>query len=226
MKILLAEDERDLARAIQVILEKQDYLLDVVYDGHDAYDYASLSDYDGMIFDIMMPKMSGTKVVKKLREEGNQTPILFLTAKSEIEDKIEGLDIGADDYLTKPFDMGELLARIRAMTRRKTVLSAQIIEYGDLTLNKDVRTLANDSEEIKLANKEFQIMTLLMENPERLFSAEQLLEKIWGLESDIEINSVWVHISNLRKKLNEISSNVAVVATRGAGYSLETDYSD
>lgn len=226
MRLLLAEDEEDLARAIQVILEKQDYVVDVVFDGQDAYDYAELSDYDGMILDIMMPKMSGTEVVKKIRANGDQTPILFLTAKSGIEDRIEGLDMGADDYLTKPFDMGELLARIRAMTRRKTVLEAKVSEYGDLRLNKDTRTLANSHGEIKLANKEFQIMSLLMDNPERLFSAEQFMEKIWGLDSDVEINSVWVHISNLRKKLSDIHSNVSVVATRGAGYALEVDSND
>lgn len=227
MHILLAEDEKELARAIQVILEKQGYLVDVVHDGQDAYDYASLSDYDGMIFDIMMPRLSGVDAVKRLRAEGSQVPILLLTAKSAVEDRIEGLDSGADDYLTKPFAMGELLARVRAMTRRKTVLAADVVRFGDLELDRESRALRRDTgketSEMKLANKEFQIMELLMENPRRLFSAEQMLEKFWGLEADVETNSIWVHISNLRKKLTALDSSVRIVATRGAGYSLEEE---
>lgn len=221
MRILLAEDEKELARAVQVILEKQDYLVDVVHDGQDAYDYANLAEYDGMIFDIMMPKISGVEVVKKLREEGSQVPILLLTAKSAVEDRIDGLDSGADDYLTKPFSMGELLARVRAMTRRKSIFVADILSFGDLKLDRETRTLSCKDKEVKLANKEFQIMELLIENPHRLFSADQLLEKIGGFESDVEMNSIWVHISNMRKKLALLQSSVRIVATRGAGYSLE-----
>lgn len=221
MRILLAEDEKELARAVQVILEKQDYLVDVVHDGQDAYDYANLAEYDGMIFDIMMPKISGVEVVRKLREEGSQVPILLLTAKSAVEDRIDGLDSGADDYLTKPFSMGELLARVRAMTRRKSIFVADILSFGDLKLDRETRTLSCKGKEVKLANKEFQIIELLIENPHRLFSADQLLEKIWGFESDVEMNSIWVHISNMRKKLALLQSSVRIVATRGAGYSLE-----
>lgn len=224
MQLLLAEDEKDLARAVEVILTKQGYVVDVVHDGQDAYEYATLSDYDGLILDIMMPKMSGVEVVEKLRVEGSQVPILLLTAKSAVDDRIEGLDAGADDYLTKPFNMGELLARVRAMTRRKAVFVADVLHFGDLSLDKPMRQLSCQSNEVKLANKEFQILELLMENPQQIFSADQMLEKIWGWDSEVETNSIWVHISNLRKKLQSLESNVKIVATRGAGYSLEESH--
>lgn len=221
MQLLLAEDELDLARAIEVILTKQGYLVDVVHDGEDAYQYAQLSQYDGIILDIMMPKLSGIEVLTKLRATGSQVPILLLTAKSAVDDRIEGLDAGADDYLTKPFNMGELLARVRAMTRRKAVFIADVITFGDISLDKQLRQLSTQDSDVKLANKEFQILEILMETPQMIFSAEQLLEKIWGLDSDVETNSIWVHISNLRKKLQGLHSNVKIIATRGAGYSLE-----
>lgn len=224
MQLLLAEDEKDLARAVEVILTKQGFVVDVVHDGQDAYEYATLSDYDGLILDIMMPKMSGVDVVEKLRGEGSHVPILLLTAKSAVDDRIEGLDAGADDYLTKPFNMGELLARVRAMTRRKAVFVADVLHFGDLSLDKQMRQLSCQSNEVKLANKEFQILELLMENPQQIFSADQMLEKIWGWDSEVEINSIWVHISNLRKKLQSLESHVKIVATRGAGYSLEESH--
>lgn len=224
MQLLLAEDEKDLARAVEVILTKQGFVVDVVHDGQDAYEYATLSDYDGLILDIMMPKMSGVDVVEKLRGEGSHVPILLLTAKSAVDDRIEGLDAGADDYLTKPFNMGELLARVRAMTRRKAVFVADVLHFGDLSLDKQMRQLSCQSNEVKLANKEFQILELLMENPQQIFSADQMLEKIWGWDSEAETNSIWVHISNLRKKLQSLESHVKIVATRGAGYSLEESH--
>lgn len=206
MRLLLAEDEQELARAIQVILENQGYAVDSVHDGEEAYEYASLADYEGIILDIMMPKLSGLEVLDKLRNEGHQTPILLLTAKSAIEDRIEGLDLGADDYLTKPFAMGELLARVRAMTRRKTILQAKILTFEDLQLNCETIRISNGKEELKLSNKEFQILQLLIENPTQLFSAEQMIERIWGLDSEIEMNSIWVHLSNVRKKIGAAES--------------------
>ncbi|MBT2732541.1 response regulator transcription factor [Carnobacterium sp. ISL-102] len=221
MRLLIAEDEQELARAIQVILENEGYLVDIVHDGKEAYEYASLVDYDGLILDIMMPKLSGLEVLEKLRKESKQIPILLLTAKSAIDDRIGGLDLGADDYLTKPFAMGELLARIRAMTRRKTVLQAKIVTFEDLELNSDSIHISNGKQEMKLSNKEFQILQLLMENPKQLFSAEQLIERIWGWDANIEMNSIWVHLSNLRKKLATLEVHVRIVATRGVGYSLE-----
>lgn len=224
MKLLIAEDEQELARAIQVILEKQGYIVDSVYDGEEAYEYASLAEYDGIILDIMMPKLTGLDVLEKLRQAGSQTPILLLTAKSAIDDRINGLDLGADDYLTKPFAMGELLARVRAMTRRKTILQAKVLQFEDLQLNCDTLRMNNGEDEAKLANKEFQILQLLMENPKQLFSAEQMIERIWGLEADVEMNSIWVHLSNLRKKLNALEVHVNIVAVRGVGYSLEATH--
>lgn len=224
MKLLIAEDEQELARAIQVILEKQGYIVDSVYDGEEAYEYASLAEYDGIILDIMMPKLTGLEVLEKLRQAGSQTPILLLTAKSAIDDRINGLDLGADDYLTKPFAMGELLARVRAMTRRKTILQAKVLQFEELQLNCDTLRMNNGEDEAKLANKEFQILQLLMENPKQLFSAEQMIERIWGLEADVEMNSIWVHLSNLRKKLNALEVHVNIVAVRGVGYSLEATH--
>lgn len=221
MRLLLADDEQELVRAIQVILESQGYSVDSVYDGKDAYEYAALAEYDGIILDIMMPTFSGLEVLEKLRKEGKQTPVLLLTAKSTIEDRIDGLDLGADDYLTKPFAMGELLARVRAMTRRKTILQSKILTFEDLKLDSDIMRISKDKEELKLANKEFQILQLLMKNPKQLFSAEQMIEQIWGWDTDIEMNSIWVHLSNLRKKLVRLDVHVKIVATRGVGYSLE-----
>ena len=221
MRLLLADDEQELVRAIQVILESQGYTVDSVYDGKDAYEYADLAEYDGIILDIMMPTYSGLEVLEKLRKEGKQTPVLLLTAKSTIEDRIDGLDLGADDYLTKPFAMGELLARVRAMTRRKTILQSKILTFEDLKLDSDIMRISKDKEELKLANKEFQILQLLMKNPKQLFSAEQMIEQIWGWDTDIEMNSIWVHLRNLRKKLVRLDVHVKIVATRGVGYSLE-----
>ncbi|WP_313468174.1 response regulator transcription factor [Carnobacterium sp.] len=223
MRLLLAEDEQELARAVQVILENQGYSVDIVYDGQDAYDYASLAEYDGMILDIMMPKLTGLEVLDRLRKDGKQLPILLLTAKSAVGDRIEGLDSGADDYLTKPFAMGELVARVRAMTRRKTVLQPRILTFEDLLLDCDAVRISNGKDEVKLSNKEFQILQLLMENPRQIFSAEQLIERIWGLDTDIEMNSIWVHLSNVRKKLSALNVHVKIVATRGVGYALEEE---
>lgn len=223
MRLLLAEDEQELARAVQVILENQGYSVDIVYDGQDAYDYASLAEYDGMILDIMMPKLTGLEVLDRLRKDGKQLPILLLTAKSAVGDRIEGLDSGADDYLTKPFAMGELVARVRAMTRRKTVLQPRILTFEDLLLDCDAVRISNGKDEVKLSNKEFQILQLLMENPKQIFSAEQLIERIWGLDTDIEMNSIWVHLSNVRKKLSALNVHVKIVATRSVGYALEED---
>lgn len=223
MRLLLAEDEQELARAVQVILENQGYSVDIVYDGQDAYDYASLAEYDGMILDIMMPKLTGLEVLDRLRKDGKQLPILLLTAKSAVGDRIEGLDSGADDYLTKPFAMGELVARVRAMTRRKTVLQPRILTFEDLLLDCDAVRISNGKDEVKLSNKEFQILQLLMENPKQIFSAEQLIERIWGLDTDIEMNSIWVHLSNVRKKLTALGVHVKIVATRSVGYALEED---
>lgn len=220
MKILLAEDERSLSRALIKILEKNNYNADAVYNGEDALTYLQSSNYDAAILDIMMPKMDGITVLKKLRAGGNTVPVIMLTAKSEIDDKVLGLDSGANDYLTKPFDTKELLARIRAMTRTQEATNSKIC-FGNITLDRASFELSSPSGSFRLANKEFQIMELFMSHPQHLFPTERLMERIWGYDSDAEINVVWVYISYLRKKLNALQANIQIKATRNAGYSLE-----
>lgn len=221
MRLLLAEDEKMLSDALVTMLQHNNYSVDAVYDGQEALDYLESVDYDGAILDIMMPKMDGITVLKKIRAQGKTLPVLMLTAKSEIDDRVVGLDAGADDYLTKPFAIKELLARIRAMTRRQPELSASTLTFGDLSLNRADYSLSGPSDSTKLANKEFQMMEMLMSNPGQVISTERFLEKIWGYDSDAEINVVWVYISNLRKKLVSLGSGVSIKAARGVGYSLE-----
>ena len=178
-------------------------------------------DYDGAILDIMMPKMDGLTVLKKVRAKGVSTPVLLLTAKSEIDDRVTGLDAGADDYLTKPFASKELLARIRAMTRRQETVSESILHLGNLSLNRSTYELSTESGSFRLANKEFQMMEMLLLHPRQLISTEQFLERIWGYDTDAENQTVWVYLSYLRKKLNSLGANVQIKASRSAGYSLE-----
>ena len=221
MRLLLCEDERSLSRAVEAILRKNNYSVDAVYDGRDALDYIVNGNYDGIILDIMMPVMDGIEVLKNVRSRGITTPILLLTAKSEIEDKVKGLDSGADDYLTKPFDTRELLARIRAMTRGGSVRADTSLRFGNITLDLASYELSSPSGSYKLANKEFQMMEMLMQNPKKLMSTEAFMEKIWGFDSDSELSVVWVYISYLRKKLTALSANISIKAHRNAGYYLE-----
>ncbi len=221
MRLLLAEDEQDLSKALCAILKHNNYSVDAVYDGQDALDYGLSENYDGIILDIMMPKKNGIEVLTELRKSGVDTPVLILTAKGEVDDKILGLDSGADDYLTKPFAMGELLARIRALTRRKADFTPNLLSSGNLSLNRETFELSVDGESIRLGNKEFQMMEMLMSNPGRLISTEQFMEKIWGYETEAEINVVWVYISYLRKKLASLKASLEIKAVRGVGYTLE-----
>lgn len=221
MRLLLAEDERSLSRAIIVMLEKNNYSADAVYDGEKALEYLETGNYDGAILDIMMPKMDGITVLKKLRQRGFKLPILLLTAKSEIDDKVLGLDSGANDYLTKPFHREELLARIRAMLRTQTVQVDSKMRMGNISLDCATFELSSPNGSFRLANREFQVMELLMANPGHLIATERFLEKIWGYDSDAEINVVWVYISYLRKKLTALHANIQIKAARNAGYSLE-----
>lgn len=223
MRLLLAEDEKSLSRALVTILGKSHYTVDAVYDGEEALEYLETGNYDGAILDIMMPKMDGLTVLKQLRQRGNLMPVLLLTAKSEIDDKVEGLDLGANDYLTKPFATKELLARIRAMMRTQTSQSDSILRAGDLSLNRATFELSSGSGSFRLANKEFQMMEMLMCNPGHLISKERFMEKIWGFDSDAEISVVWVYISYLRKKLSALQSKTEIKAARNLGYSLEVD---
>lgn len=222
MRILLAEDERSLSRAVAALLEKHHYSVDAVHDGEDALAYLGTGNYDGVILDIMMPKLDGLEVLRQLRQRRNPVPVLLLTAKSEVEDKVTGLDMGANDYLTKPFSTDELMARIRAMTRSQA--GGQVtscLTLGNITLNQSSFKLSSPHGSFRLANKEYQMMELLLRNPRQLIPTERFLERIWGYDSEVELNVVWVYISYLRKKLTALQANIQIKATRNAGYSLE-----
>ena len=222
MRILLAEDERSLSRALVALLEKNNYSADAVYDGEEALAYLEAGNYDGLILDIMMPKLDGLEVLRRLRERGNPIPVLLLTDKAEVEDKVTGLDTGANDYLTKPFSTAELMARIRAMTRSQTgSQTGSRLRFGNITLDQATFELSSPSGSFRLANKEYQMMELLLRNPRQLISSERFLERIWGYDSEVELNVVWVYISYLRKKLAALQADIQIKATRNAGYSLE-----
>lgn len=220
MRILIAEDEQALAKVLVKLLEKNNYSADAVHNGVDALTYLDGGNYDAAIFDIMMPKMDGITALKKLRESGSQLPVLLLTAKSEADDMVEGLDSGANYYLTKPFDSKSLLAAIRAITRAQTEVNTKL-SVGNITLDRATFELSSQTGSFRLANKEFQLMEIFMANPHRIFSAERLMEKIWGFDTEAEINVVWVYVSYLRKKLAALNANVIIKASRNIGYSLE-----
>ena len=223
MRILLAEDEKSMSRALVAILTKNNYAVDAVYDGDDALSYILTGDYDCAILDVMMPGMDGFEVLKKVREKGLTLPVMMLTAKSQIDDKVEGLDLGANDYLTKPFESRELLARLRAITRSVTPAADNTLKFGNVTLNRASFELSTDTGSVKLAAKEFQMMEYLMANPGVLISTDRFMDKVWGLDSDADISVVWTNLSYLRRKLSQIGANVKIKATRNAGYSLEIE---
>jgi DNA-binding response OmpR family regulator len=223
MKLLYAEDEPALSEAVTDILTYHKYIVDAVYNGNDALDYAESGQYDGIILDIMMPGLSGTEVLRRLREENIMTPVMLLTAKTEVEDRIKGLDLGADDYLPKPFAMGELLARVRAMLRRKDVFVPDVISCGNLKLDRQNFELSAEENTVALSNLEFRMMETLIMNKGIYISSDELLEKVWGLESNAESGNVWVYISNLRKKLSSIGARVSITAKRNLGYTLEAE---
>ena len=224
MRLLLAEDERELSRALTAILTHHNYSVDTVDNGEDALDYLIDGQYDGAVLDIMMPRRDGISVVRALRERGSTVPVLLLTARSQIEDRVAGLDSGADDYLTKPFSSAELLARIRAMTRRREGQASNLLQFGDLTLDRASCRLSGPCDSCSLAGKEYQMMELFLESPGCVISAERIFEKIWGYEAEAEINTVWVYLSNLRKKLASTGSRVGIRSRRNLGYVLEEDH--
>ena len=221
MRILFAEDDRDLNNAVKTLLLRSGYQVDSVYDGEEALDYAAAEQYDGMILDWMMPKMDGVEALRRMRAQGINTPCLLLTARDAVEDRVAGLDAGADDYLPKPFNAQELLARIRAMLRRRETFVPDVITFGDLSLDKGTGELRCGERSVRLTGKTFQMMTLFMENPRILFSVQQLMDKVWGWDTEAEINVVWVNISTLRKKLTELGAETEIRVNRGTGYSLE-----
>ncbi|HCE72936.1 MAG TPA: DNA-binding response regulator [Lachnospiraceae bacterium] len=221
MKLLFAEDDPDVSRSVTALLTRSHYSVDPVYNGNDALTYLTDGDYDACIMDIMMPGMNGDEVVRKARAAGSQVPVIMLTAMGEVEDRINGLDAGADDYLAKPFDGGELLARIRALLRRHESYSPDIVTYGDLTLNRSTFALSCHEKSVSLSNKSFQMMEMLMLSPGRIISVDEFMQHIWGWDSESEINVVWVNISTLRKQLSAMDSKTAIKVVRGAGYRLE-----
>lgn len=221
MRLLLAEDEKALSKALTAILERSNYSVDAVYDGEEALEYLAAGNYDGIILDIMMPKKDGLTVLKEIRQNGSRIPVLLLTAKGEVDDKVEGLDAGANDYLAKPFHSKELLARIRVMTRVQMDCEDSQLKAGNVTLDRATFELTTPRGSIRLANKEFQMMEFLMSNPGHLISSERFFEKIWGYDSEAELNVVWVYLSNLRKKIASLGADIQIRATRNAGYSLE-----
>lgn len=220
MKLLYAEDEVSMSEAVVDILEYHKYMVDAVYDGEEALSYACAEQYDGIILDIMMPKMSGLEVLKQLRAKGMRTPVLLLTAKAEVEDRIEGLDLGADDYLPKPFVMGELLARVRAMLRRREEFTPDILTCADVSLNLSNYELSRHGQSVVLPKLEYQLMEVLMLNQGIYLSSEDLLVKVWGYNTDAEVGAVWVYISYLRKRLAALGSQVVIKAKRNIGYTL------
>ena len=221
MRILIAEDDPKLLKSLVHIFELKNYSVDGVDNGTDAFDFASSDEYDGLVLDIMMPGMDGVSLLKKLRAEGITTPALFLTARTEIDQRIEGLDAGADDYLPKPFSTGELLARVRAMLRRKDNFTPDMLTFGELSLNRSTYEIVCGKKSLSLSGREFQVMEMLMRNPNAVVSADQLITHIWGWDAGVDTSVVWVHISNIRKKLESLSAPVVIKFVRNAGYMLE-----
>lgn len=222
MKILLVEDNEQLNKALSTVLKRNNYVVDSVFDGEDALLYIKEYQYDAVILDIMLPKINGLEVLKRVRKEGNATPILMLTAKSTIEDKITGLDLGADDYLAKPFNVDELLARIRALFRRQLVFdNKNVLEYGDLKLDLNSSTLSSSTKSVVLINKELQIMSLLMKSGDKIVTQDKIIDSVWNSDDAPISDNVWVFISYLRKKMESIDSMTKIKSVRYQGYHLE-----
>lgn len=221
MRLLIAEDDPKLLKTLKHIFESNKYMVDGVGDGQDALIYAETQEYDGLVLDIMMPGLNGVEVLKRLRSQGISTPALFLTAKTEIYQRVEGLDAGADDYLPKPFATSELLARVRAMLRRKDNFVPDLLTVGDLSLNRSTYELLYHGVTRSLSGREFQIMEILMQRSGFVVTTDVFLSHVWGWNSEVDISVVWVHISNIRKKLNQLKAPVEIRFIRGAGYVLE-----
>ena len=221
MRLLVAEDDLDLAEALTVFFEKNQFTVDTVNDGVSAYEYAMSCDYDAIVLDVMMPKMNGIEALQKLRDSGIKTPVMMLTAKTQKDDRITGFNAGADDYLPKPFEPDELICRVRAMLRRSGEYKPSVLSFGDLRLDSGTGMLRCAEKSVRLSGREFQVMELFMRSPQIVFSAERNMDRVWGWNTDAEINVVWVHISNLRKKMKSIGSGISICANRGLGYVLE-----
>lgn len=221
MKLLVAEDDPKLRKSLIHILEADNYIVDGVSNGKEAWMYAETEEYDGLILDIMMPGFSGIDVLKKLRKQGVTTPALFLTARTEVSQRVEGLDAGADDYLPKPFATEELLARVRAMLRRKDNYTPDLLTYGSVSLNRSTYEIIYKNNTQNLSGKEFHVLELLMQNPKVIVPTEQFMTHIWGWETNVDTSVLWVHISNIRKKLDAAGAPLQIRFVRSAGYILE-----
>ena len=221
MRILIAEDEVEIARALKFLLEKNKFTVDIVHNGNDAWNYVRQMDYNVVVLDIMMPEIDGLEVLRRMRSQKMTVPVLLLTAKAEIEDRVTGLNAGADDYLPKPFAASELIARVKALSRRSMNYSDSILREGNISLDWNCYELSANGRSVRLNNKEYQLMELFMSNPRRIFSTDHMMEKIWGNDSDAGMDVVWTYIGFLRKKLRELDADVEIKTIRGAGYSLE-----
>ena len=221
MRILIAEDEVEIARALKFLLEKNKFTVDIVHNGNDAWNYVRQMDYNVVVLDIMMPEIDGLEVLRRMRSQKMTVPVLLLTAKAEIEDRVTGLNAGADDYLPKPFAASELIARVKARSRRSMNYSDSILREGNISLDCNCYELSANGRSVRLNNKEYQLMELFMSNPRRIFSTDHMMEKIWGNDSDAGMDVVWTYIGFLRKKLRELDADVEIKTIRGAGYSLE-----
>ena len=221
MRVLIAEDEMSTAKAIKLLLEKANFSADIVYNGNDAWEYIQAVDYDVIVLDIMMPYRSGMDVLSLMRNKHIVTPVLILTAKSEIEDRVAGLESGADDYLPKPFAAKELIARVKALARRSGHYADSIQSIGNLVLDGNRYEMRVGEIKVSLTNKEFQLMELFVRHPGYVFPTEHLMEKIWGYDTESNIDVVWTHIGYMRKKLRSLNANVEIKTVRGAGYALE-----
>ncbi len=221
MRILLCEDEVELSNALVAMMRHNKYTVDAVYNGQEALDYLEVSDYDAIVLDIMMPVLDGISVLKAIRQAGNSVPVLMLTAKSQTDDIVTALDLGANDYLTKPFEVKELFARLRAITRKVDQVPSSQLHMGNTVLDRSSYILSTPTDKVSLANKEFQLIEMMMNNPSQYINTDRFMERIWGYDCDSEINVVWVHISGLRKKLANIGSNIKIKAQRNIGYCLE-----
>ncbi len=221
MRVLIAEDEVSLAKGLKYLLEKNNFTVDIVHNGNDAMDYCHAGNYDAIVLDIMMPGKDGLTVLAELREEGSAVPIMMLTAKSEIEDRVAGLERGADDYLSKPFATQEFIARVKALVRRNSGYTRATVAFGNTCLDCNRHELICGEEIVRLNNKEFQILELFFLNPQHVFSAEYMMDKLWDLASDAGVEVIWTYIAFIRKKLKGIGANIEIRTVRGAGYSLE-----
>lgn len=221
MRVLIAEDEMEIAKALKLLLEKNKFTVDIVYNGTDAWAYIQQMDYDVIVLDIMMPGLDGLEVLERIRARGMRTPVLLLTAKAEVEDRVLGLNAGADDYLPKPFATSELIARVKALSRRSGHYTNRVLTLGNVSLDCSSYELKQNNCRIRLNNKEYQIMELFLSHPRHIFSSEHIMEKIWGNDSETGADVVWTYIGFLRKKLRELGADVEIKTVRGAGYALE-----